>query len=261
MTNNEYRQQNRKHVNRLKREIAAMRTAAITAEVQAITSNPAQMELLATLFVLWRRGLDGPIPGNDVKEKAANRTLIALDDTLRAFSNEMHLFRTPDTDYVKGAEVPFAPLPQGWSHGATEAQTNARWHMLPQTTWKWVFFKDGKLAAGFEDHDDACEFFSYLAERHGDACPRISACEQRTKKESATPGLFFPRKEYAHYQIMRKAGEGAFPISAMPPLTPPELEETIANRICAALNLAAEEVERYRQNAKKQNNPTHTTQD
>lgn len=250
MTNNEYRQQHRQRVNRLKRELAAMRTAAITAEVQAITSNPAQMELLATLFVLWRRGLDGPTPGNNSEEKAANRTLIALDDALCAYSREQNLFLTPDTDYVKGAEAPFAPLPQGWSHGATEAQTNARWHMLPQTTWKWVFFKDGKLAAGFEDHDDACEFFTYLAERHGDNCPRISSIEQTNKKENNTPGLFFPRKEYCHYQIMRKAGEGAFPVSAMPPLTPPQLEETIAARIVTALNLAAEEVERYWQNRK-----------
>lgn len=249
MTNNEARQLHRLQVNRLKRELAAMRTALIEERVQKILSNPEHVEFLATLYVIWRLQLTQTPPGNNTEERNANRTLLALDEALRSFVQHEHLLEA-DTTYVKGAETPFAPLPQGWSYDSTDAQNSPRFPSLPVTTWRWVFFKDGKLAAGFEDIDDARDFFAYLKNRHGDACPCIRASQQRSKKETATPGLFFKRKDI-HATIMRKAGEGAFPVSVMPPLTPIDLEDTIADRIVTALNLAAEEVERYWQNRQK----------
>lgn len=171
MTNNEARQLRRRQVNRLKRELAAMRTALIEERVQKILSNPEHTEFLATLYVLWRLQLPQTPPGNNNDERNANRTLLALDEALRAFVQHEHLLEA-DTAFIRGAEAPFSPLPQGWSYDATDAQSSPRFPSLPVTTWRWVFFKDGKLAAGFEDHGDACEFFSYLAERHGDACRR-----------------------------------------------------------------------------------------
>ena len=250
MNNNETRQHRRRQVNRLKRELAAMRTALIAERVQKILSNPKHTEFLATLYVLWRLQLPQQPPGNTLEERHANRTLLALDEALRTFVNHEHLLEA-DTDYIRSAEAPFAPLPQGWSYDATDALSFRKSPSLPVTTWRWVFFKDGKLAAGFEDLDEARAFFNYLKNQHADPCPRIGDSKQRTKKENATPGLFFKRKNYAHTNIMRKAGEGAFTVSVMPPLTPIELEETIADRIVTALNLAAEEVERYWQKRQK----------
>lgn len=250
MTNNEQRQIRRRQVNRLKRELAAMRTADIAERVQKILGNPEQLEFLATLFVLWRLQLTHTPPGNNTEERHANRTLLALDEALSSFSQHEYLLEEADTDYIRGAENPFAPLPQGWSYDAASAQSHPRCPGLQMITWRWVFFKDGKLAAGFEDIDDARDFFAYLKTQHADTCPRITDSQQLTKKENASPGLFFKRKDI-HPTIMRKAGEGAFTVSVMPPLTPIELEDTIADRIVTALNLAAEEVERYWQNHQK----------
>lgn len=250
MTNNEQRQLRRRQVNRLKRELAAMRTALIEERVQKILSNPEHVEFLATLYVIWRLQLPQTPPGNNTEERNANRTLLALDEALRSFVQHEHLLEA-DTSYVKGAETPFAPLPQGWSYDSTDAHNSPRFPSLPVTTWRWVFFKDGKLAAGFEDLDDAVAFFDHITNRLADPCHRISDSRQCSKKETATPGVFFKRKHYAHTTIMRKAGEGAFPVSVMPSLTPCELDDTIADRIVTALNLAAEEVERYWQNRQK----------
>lgn len=251
MNTNEERKLIRRHANRLKRELAAMRTADIAARVQKILSHPEQLEFLATLFVLWRLQLT-PY-GKNAEERAANRTLLALDEALHTCANRVHLLEA-DTEYIKGAEAPFAPLPQGWSYDTTDAHDSPVFSSLPVTTWKWVFFKDGKLAAGFENLDDAHAFFDHLQNRLADPCPRIGDAQQLTKKEKATPGLFFKRKNYAlTTTIMRKACESAFTVSVMPPDTPLELEDTIADRIVTALNLAAEEVERYweeRQQAK-----------
>lgn len=249
MTNNEQRQYRRRQINRLKRELAAMRTAHVADRVQKILSNPEKAEFLATLAVLWRLQLPQPIPGNNNEERAANRTLMALDEALRNFAQNESLLEA-DKEYIRGAEAPFAPLPHGWSYDSTDANDSPRFPSLPVTTWRWVFFKDGHLAAGFEDIDDARDFFDYLKNRNGDACPCIRESQQRSKKETATPGLFFKRKDI-HTTIMRKAGEGAFTVSVMPPLTPIELEDTIADRLVLALNLAAEEVERYWQNRQK----------
>ena len=250
MTINEQKQYRRRQINRIKRELAAMRTAHIADSVQEILSNPEKTEFLATLVVLWRLQLSQPTPGNTGEERATNRTLIALDEALRSFANHESLLEA-DTEYIRDAEAPFAPLPQGWSYDATDAETSPRFPSLPVTTWRFVFFKDGKLAAGFEDIADARAFFDHLQNRHADPSPRISDAKQLTKKEAATPGLFIKRKNhYGHASIMRKVhrSDSAFTVSVMPPLTPSELEDTIADRIVAALNLANEEVERYWQN-------------
>lgn len=248
MTSIVQKQLRRRHANRIKRELAAMRTAHIADRVQKILSNPENAEFLATLVVLWQLQLSQPTPGNNNEERNANRTLLALDEALRAYVNHEHLLKA-DTEYIRDAEAPFAPLPQGWSYDATDAETSPRFPSLPVTTWRFVFFKDGKLAAGFEDIDDARAFFDHLKNYHADPSPRISDAVQLTKKEAATPGLFFKRENhYGHTYIMRKERDRAFEVSVMPPLTPLELEDTIADRIVSALNLANEEVERYWQN-------------
>lgn len=248
MTINNQKQYHRSQVNRLKRELAAMRTARITERVQKILSNHEHAEFLATLFALWSLQSNQPTPGNNPEECAANRTILALDEALQTFGNKEHLLES-DTDYIRGAEIPFAPLPQGWSYETTDALDSPVFPSLPVTTWKYVFFKDGKLAAGFEFIDDARAFFDHLHNRLDDPCPRVRDLQQLTKKENAAPGLFFKRKNrYGHASIMRKARECCFSVSVMPPLTPSELEDTIADRIVTALNLANEEVERYWQN-------------
>ena len=190
MTNNEQRQYLRREVNRLKRELAAMRTARITDRVQKILSNHEHTEFLATLFALWSLQRNQPIPGNNLEERAANRTILALDEALQTFANKEHLLDA-ETDYIRGAEIPFAPLPQGWSYETTDALDSPVFPALPVTTWKYVFFKDGKLAAGFEFVDDARAFFDHLQNRLADTCPRLRDARQLTKKEKKHTGSLF----------------------------------------------------------------------
>ena len=253
MSNNSYRVYDRCHANELKIELAAQRTKRVQDEVQQILDDPAKMEFLAHLYVMWLREFSYS-PGTHYEQQRANRALLALDWAMQHFARDSYHIVKFDTERIKNAEIP-VDLPHEWTAAPTTAGRN--YTALPQSTWKYVFFHNGKPTAAFDDKEPMWHFFDYMKSKGIDVTT-YNGMYHLTKKEQKTtkPGRFFVTcGDGFHPRVYKVSdnGETASHVTRIIPMVPRDLEESMTRRAAEMLNSFADEAEEYWKKYKEEN--------
>ena len=255
MSNNSYRVYDRQHANELKIELAAQRTKRVQDEVQQILDDPEKMAFLAHLYVMWLREFsDAPGNKNNYQSYRANRAMLALDWAMQNFARESHHIVKLDVERIKGAEVP-VNLPHEWVAAPTSAGHN--FTALPQSTWKYIFFHNGKPTAAFDDKEPMWHFFDYLEMQGIDVTTYHGMYHMTQKEQKANKaGRYFVTCGNSYHPRVYKVsdnGETASPVNRIIPMVPRELEESMTKRAADLLNSFVDEAEAYWKKYKEEN--------
>jgi hypothetical protein len=253
MSNNSYRVYDRSHANELKIELAAQRTKRVQDEVQQILDDPAKMEFLAHLYVMWLREF-GDAPGTHYEQQRANKAMLALDWAMQHFARDSYHIVKFDTERIKNAEIP-VDLPHEWTAAPTTAGRN--YTALPQSTWKYVFFHNGKPTAAFDDKEPMWHFFDYMKSKGIDVTTYNGMYHLTKKEQKATkPGRYFVSYGDGFHPRVYKIsdnGETASPVNRIIPMVPRDLEESMCKRAVAMMNSFVDEAEEYWKKYKEEN--------
>lgn len=244
----------RQRANELKIELAAQRTKKVRDEVQQILDDPAKMEFLAHLYVMWLREF-GDAPGTHYEQQRANRAMLALDWAMQHFARDTYDIVKHDVERIKNAEAP-ASLPNEWTAAATCARWN-NYKALPQGTWKFVFFRNNLPVAAFEERETMWNFFDYLKTQGIDP-ETYNGLYHMTKREQADnkPGRYFVscgNSYHPHIYRVTDNGETARLINSIIPMVPRDLEESMCKRAAEMLNSFVDEAEAYWKKYKEEN--------
>ena len=253
MSNNSYRVYDRSHANELKIELAAQRTKRVQDEVQQILDDPAKMEFLAHLYVMWLREFNDA-PGTHYEQRRANRAMLALDWAMQHFARDSYHIVKFDTERIKNAEIP-VDLPHEWTAASTTAGRN--YTALPQSTWKYVFFHNGKPTAAFDDKEPMWHFFDFMKSKGIDVTTYNGMYHLTKKEQKATkPGRYFVSYGDGFHPRVYKVsdnGETARHINSIIPVVPRDLEESMCKRAAELLNSFVDEAEEYWKKRKEEN--------
>lgn len=234
-------QNDRQQANELMAELRAQRTAYVRELTDQIVNDPEFVEFLATLYVLWYKEF-GDFKAKHADYRIEGQALLALDEALRCFAHRRFQLKN-DSGYIKNAEA-FNKCPKGWTY-----TTTASWWknntILPRTTWRYVFFKDGSPMAGFDDQASALNFMEYLDSKGCDPQAESYRFDLTPKQQrELSPEQFFILKDGWRPSIAKVNGDGKTAIKVeriMPTLCHPTIQDDVAERIVKLLNTCAAE--------------------